>query len=97
MANQHAEHINLTGYEEDDHLMVTPLWPNEDQTWVFTLPDFVQERTIMDVLKELQPGLQDEVKDWMNWNPGKYIKLVFVLFVSLFYHNMTEMIIRSKK
>ena len=71
MANQHVEFITLTGYEADDHLMVTPLWSSDDQTWVFTLPDSVQERTVMDVLKELQPGLQDEVKDWMNQNPDK--------------------------
>ena len=71
MANQHVEHINLTGYEEDDHLIVVPLWPNDDQTWVFTLPASIQERTIMEILKELQPDLQDDVKDWINQNPDK--------------------------
>ena len=70
MANHHIELINLTGYEEDDHLMVLLLWPNDDQTWVFTLPQSIQEWNIMDVLKGLQPGFQENVKSWIKQNHG---------------------------
>ena len=72
LANHHIELLNLTGYEEDDHLMVLPLWPNDDQTWVFTLHESIQERTNMDVLKELQRGFKDNVKSWINQNPDMY-------------------------